>query len=336
MDLGKSGQGAVVARGDKESLRSLFHLLVGKPDSTQKIFDRPVQISPQSLIDLNERIQDKLKSHHLEGMVASASLIFEDKTTIDFGGWAEFQSFRWTTSKVTKEVLMRWRFLLSVQGYELPQQHALTVKLCADAKPIELLHAMLSKHPAEDDNSVTHFAPMVCRVDFISHTLAQELIAIVEEWNKGLQSPSARSNFFSKMDKYKDYVAQSIDYSIPVLFSMAMIGVLRMLFSSNNHAEPLTIGVAISMMSWLIATFIAVYSSQKVSNRLAKIAYASLDKYGMYSMFLLTNGDENRLQKIDKTNQKQVRNFLLSTFLAFALNVAAGIFTAIYWPTKGA
>lgn len=332
MNIQKPQNGNLVTHGDKDALRSLFHLFVGKPDSTQKILTRAVHVSPQALLDLNERVQEKLKTHHLDGMVVSAYLSFEDKTAIDFGGWAEFEAFRWTSPKTTKEVRLSWQFLLSVQGYELPQQHALTVKLCADAKPFELLQAMLSKHPAEDDNSPINFAPTVCRVDFISHSIGQELITVVEDWNAGLPQPDTRSDFFSKLEDHKKSIAQLIDYSTPVLFAIASLGLLRKIYPAAQANDPMTVGIAVGLMSWLIGSLIAIYLSEKVSKHLANSAHQALDKYGMHSMFRLTNGDENRHNKIKSANQKQVRTFLTSTILSFALNVAAGIFTAVYWP----
>jgi hypothetical protein len=55
------------------------------------------------------------------------------------------------------------------------------VKICSDARPIEFLQALLSKHPAEDDIIVIDMAPLVCRVYFISHTLGQELVAVIAD-----------------------------------------------------------------------------------------------------------------------------------------------------------
>lgn len=333
MNIQKPQNGSLVAQGDKDTLRSLFHLFVGKPDSTQKIFTRAVHVSPQALMDLNERVLDKLKTHHIDGMVASAYLSFEDKTAIDFGGWAEFANFRWSSPKTTKEVRLSWQFLLSVQGYEMPQQHALTVKLCADAKPFELLQAMLSKHPADEDNSLINFAPTVCRVDFISHSIGQELITVVEDWNQGLPEPETKSDLFSNLENHKKLIAKVIDYSTPVLFALASLGVLRKIYPSAQANDPMTVGVAVGVMTWLISSLIAIYLSEKLSKYLAGSAHQALDNYGMHSMFRLTNGDENRNIKIRSANKKQIRSFLISTVFSFSLNVGAGIFTAIYWPT---
>ena len=333
MDIHNSRERGLVAQGDKDSLRSLFHLFVGKPDSTQKVLPRAVHVTPDAVMDLNERIIEKLKTHHIDGMVSSASLLFEDKTILDFGGWAEFEAFRWTTPKVTKELRLRWNFLLAVQGYELPQQHALTVKLCSDAKPIELLQAMLSKHPSEDDGVHVNFAPTVVRVDFISHTVGQELISVVEQWNEGLPCPDARTGFFIDIDKHKEKIAAVIDYSTPVLFALASIGILRRIYPTSEFSAALTVGVGVGLMNWLICSLIAIYLSDKVSSLLARSTYQAIDKYGMYSMFRMTNGDENRRQKIAAANRKQIRKFLVSTSFSFILNCAAGVLVAIYWPT---
>lgn len=324
---------ALAVPADKDSVRALFHLFVGKPDSTIKVLPRAVQITPACIADLHEQVKEKLKNHHIEALVASADLSFEDRTTIQFGGWAEFEAFRWTSPKTTREVRLKWQFLLSVQGYEMPQQHALTVKLCADARPIEVLQAMLSKHPADEDESMVNFAPTTARVDFISNSLALELLAVVENWNAGLKRPEARSDLMSKLDDKKELIAALIDYSTPVLVALASIGLLRYLFlSQQTPNQALTIAAATGMMQWLMLSLVAIYLSNKVSNFLAKRAYGALDKYGMFAMFKLTNGDQIRIEKLERANKKQVQKFVVSTLVSFSLNVAAGVLTAIYWP----
>ena len=317
---------------DKDSLRALFHLFVGKPDSSIKILPRAVQITPASIADLHDSISEKLKTHHIEGLIASVDLSFEDRTTIQFGGWTEFAAFRWTTPRATREVRLKWQFLLAVQGYEMPQQHALTVKLCADRRPIEVLQAMLSKHPADVDEAVVNFAPTTARVDFISHSLALELLTVVENWNAGLRRPEARSDLMSKLDEKKELVAATIDYSTPVMVALASIGLLRFIYLEElDTATALTVSQATGMMQWLMLSFIAIYLSNKVSNFLAKRAYAALDKYGMFAMFKMTNGDQLRADKLERANKKQLRTFIASAAGSLVLNVAAGIFVAIYW-----
>ena len=62
---------ALAIPADKDSLRALFHLFVGKPDSTIKVLPRAVQITPACIADLYEQVKEKLRNHHIEALVGS-------------------------------------------------------------------------------------------------------------------------------------------------------------------------------------------------------------------------------------------------------------------------
>jgi hypothetical protein len=324
----------VVAKGEltkeaRDSLKSFFHLLVGKPDSTQQIFPRPIDVNLESLIDLNERVYEKLSSHHVDGLNVSVDAAFEDNYTMEFGSFTEFREFRWTTPRITREIRIRWQFLLSIRGFELPQQHALSVKICSDAKPIELLQAILSKHPAEDDNVAMSMAPLVCRVDFISPTLGQELVAVVGEWSKTLPSPAYPNKLVRFSTRNKRLIENIITHTLPVLIALLSISTLGSLFPPDVETQFLTITKATQLMAWLMYSLICIYLAQKFARFLAQSAISSAQKVGTKTFFSLTNGDGNRRRLVERSSQKNFRNFLLSTGFAFVLNVLAGLFTAI-------
>ena len=323
-----------LSKETQDQLKSIFHLLVGKPDSTQKIFTRPILVTLQSLIDLNERVHEKLSTHQLNGMVASVDVAFDDNTTIEFSTLSDFESHRWTTAKTTREIRMRWQFLMAIKGYEIPQQHALTIKLCSDARPIEILQALLSKHPGEDERSVISSAPLVARVDFISASVGQELIAVVGDWSDGLQSPVRPNKFIGFSVKRKKEIEAMICHATPVLLALASIAYLHKLFESSAMSVSLSIGDGIKLMSWLMYTLIVVYVSQKMARALAKSSMNSLQKIGLYSVFALTNGDNMRQQTLRRINKRLRIPFVPSSGLSFIINVVSGIFTAVLW--KGA
>jgi hypothetical protein len=320
-----------LTKESRESLKSFFHLLVGKPDSTLKIFPRPIQVNLQSLIDLDERVQDKLAAHHLGGMVASIDVAFDDNSTIEFGSLPDFAAHRWTSAKATREIRMRWQFLMSIQGYELPQQHALAIKLSSDAKPIEILQAMLSKHPGEDDNSIISMAPLVCRVDFISATVGQELIAVVGDWSNGLSSPMKPSKLMQNVVRRKKEIEAFICHATPVLMAFASVAYLNKFFLPSSYGEALSVGQGIGLMSWLMYSLVLIYVSQKIARALAKISMNALHKMGAYSIFALTNGDDKRRQALIRVNNRCVLRFVMSSGFSFVLNVASGVVTAVLW-----
>jgi hypothetical protein len=320
-----------LSKESQDQLKSIFHLLVGKPDSTQKIFSRPILVTLQSLIDLDERVHEKLSAHQLNGIVASIDVAFDDNTTIEFGTLSDFESYRWTTAKTTREIRMRWQFLMAIKGYEIPQQHALTIKLCSDARPIEILQALLSKHPGEDERSIIGSAPLVCRVDFISATVGQELIAVVGDWSDGLQGPIRPNKLVKTAVKRKKEIEAIICHATPVLIALASTAYLHRYFESSTLYASLSIGDGVKLMSWLMYTLILVYVSQKMARSLAKSSMNSLQKLGIYSVFALTNGDGMRQQALDRVNRRLLVRFFASSGLSFVINVVSGVFTAVLW-----
>ncbi|MBB1060909.1 hypothetical protein [Marilutibacter spongiae] len=318
----------LIPEADRDKLRSYFHLFVGRPDSAQKVFTRRVTVAIGAVQDLHERILEKLNTHHIESLVANAEVLFEDRSSIQFGGWSEFEAHRWTTSKTTKELRLRWDFLLSVRGFELPQRHCITVKIASDVKPFEVLQAVLSKDPDVDDPADFVFAPVICRVDFISHSLSQELIALVDEWNKSLPKPEGRANWLIKLDRHKGRIAHLIRAATPTLIALAAIVLFQNVFSSVGIA---TIESVSRMMVWVLYSIFAIYISDRFSSVLAGVAYKSIDDFGRYSVLHLTSGDRDKFHKIAEKNKSIMVRFFVSSALSFLINVGSSLFVAWSW-----
>jgi hypothetical protein len=323
---------SIVAAIPQDAFRSLFHLLVGKPDSQHKILKRKVTVEPRHLYDLHNRVIEKLSNHHVGGMItATAELSFEDKVTKQFGTWAEFQNHRWDMSKVTREVRLSWLFLLKTEHFEVPQRHALTVKIAASGKPLELLQAMLAQDPDDISPERIEQAPMVCRVDFISNVLAQELIQLVEEWNKSLPRPQSEQSWIHKIENSGNAVARLVHYSTPVALAFLCIAVLRYLTADATVGVEFTFQQAVWLMQWLFGSLIALYVGEKLSLWLAERCYKALTEYGKHCMFRLTSGDAEASEKVAKKNQRHVQKFVVHACGSLILNVVAGIVTAKLW-----
>lgn len=327
----KSNQ--VVAALNQSDLRSIFHLLVGKPDSTQQHFERRVIVNVQAICDLHERMKDKLVNHRIDGLIATVDVSFEDKTTIEFGTWVEFENFRWTGPKETSDVRLRWEFLVAVDGFEVPQRHAVTVKLSPRLKPFDVMRAVFSKDPSEIDSIEIEDVPIICRVDFVNHVLSKELLAIVDEWVKGLPQPSVADSWFSWFEKHEEFVTAALRYSAPVVAGVAAYMSLGYLFiDSLAGGQPISLDDSLTISRWALASILAVYLIDKGSNLIAHKAYESIQKYGSYKMFQLTNGDNAGSQKMQKRNNRQVRNFLINLSISLTINVIGGVIVLKGWP----
>jgi len=318
--------GTVMAALDKNDLRSMFHLLVGKPDSTQQMFKRRVHVNIAAIHDLHGQMVEKLRNHRVEGMIATADVSFEDKTSLEFGTWAEFEQHRWTSPKVTREVRLRWEFLVTVDGYEVPQRHTVTVKLSPHLKPIDVMRAVLSKDPSEADSFEIESVPIFCRVDFVNHILSKELLALVDEWVHSLPQPAVENSWFSWFEERANPFCTLIRYSAPLLTALAALLCLSLVAPLGENPEaPLTKGYLVMIAQWAFVSLIILYVVDKSSGFIARKTFESIQKYGAFRMFKLTSGDDEGEQKLAQRNKKQVRNFLISSGFSLLINIIGGV-----------
>lgn len=326
MELPSKGPppGQIIAAVDKDHLRSLFYLLAGKPDSTIKLFPGPFELDLGAIDALNARIVDKLRNHHVEGVVASVFISYSNKTIKEFGSWAEFESHRWTGPEETEDVTVRWEFLVSLPNLEVPQRHTLTVRAARGPRPAQLMQWLLSQAEQDRDPFELALSPMYCRVDFINPILGAELINLVSDWHASLKRPIHVPAWINRIRKRQRGIKRAVQYSVPLAVALACLGVLRDVMSPWPQQTPATVEVFWTFGLWLVLSMLAVLISRLVAEMLGDKVSDNLDRLsGSSPWFALTNGDRNRNASQIARGNKSVRRFLITSGWAIALNLIA-------------
>ena len=71
----------------------MFALIAGRVDSKTRIFNRPVVITKDDLLDLNSKVLEKLRLHSVSVRVASAAISFSGRRITEFGSFAELDAY---------------------------------------------------------------------------------------------------------------------------------------------------------------------------------------------------------------------------------------------------
>ena len=129
-DIGKvKSKGTLIAEIPREGLKSIFHILVGRPDSEELILTRAVKITKDDIFILHDKLMEKLENHHIFSANIKVDVTFENGKTKQFGSWMEFRNFDWITSEVTKEIYYKLDFLVNLPNFEMPQKHAISIRI---------------------------------------------------------------------------------------------------------------------------------------------------------------------------------------------------------------
>lgn len=315
-----SSGGDLVAAIPKDQLRSLFYLFTGKPDSRIRLFDEPVCVSPEDVIELNDCVVRKLATHHIDLTVTSVKIGYDGSQFSEFSTWTEFESHKWQEPEKVEELVIKWDFLVNIKDYAAPQRHTLLFRISRNIKPSQIFHMLGAGNADELDKLDELAAPAFCRVDFINAQISKELITLVGDWHKGRKQPKLINPVLFWLKKRRNGIATILDQWL--LLSWALLAASFLYWGSIHLITP-------SIAHGAIAVFLAVYSLRpigKIANRLAGWTFKTLSELeGSKVVFSFTSGDKKRIHELESENLKQGRKFVVASLWNLGLNVLAGI-----------
>lgn len=313
--------------------KAMYYKINAKPDSMTKAFSKKIVVNKDDLIDLNERIKDKLRLHYQDdGYIATVTVDLKDKKVLTFKCWEEFLQHNWVETSAIKGITMQWNFNIRVPGCEYPQMHNLVVKLTNGLRAEEMLNLIFSGNIEDFDEVELNAFPVVSRVDFIQTVLGEELINIVGNWVDGLsKNKDLKNPFLLFLRKYRKRVAQYFEYVSLIMLVVLGIGIESFFIKTLgiNAVYELTITQANRIFIGLVIGLLIVYLARHLFEHIASWIYGSLEEYGKVFIFNITRGDkqiQDEVERKDKTNGgKIILNFVASIIF----NVACGIIASL-------
>ena len=307
-DIQKSETG-IANRIDLDQFKSIYYLLNAKPDSQLRLLKEDRKIGFDDLIELNDKVVTKLKTETLETSITTITVVYKNKKINTYNNWSEFSRTNWNTSDQTLSISINWDINLKLPNHDLPQRHTLKVRLGSPVRLNEMFQLMMTSD--KDDELLEATANGVCKVDFINAVIANELLAIIEDWYSTLPNNVSNSSLIKFSEKYKRYIAFVINSIIPlsaIFISYNIISRKVMTFSDWTNGN-------LNDLLFLVAGAISfIYVSDIVAKVLSSRVFGQLGNFKDYSMFVLTKGDKNSKDEIDQKNNK-IRNGVITQFV---------------------
>lgn len=313
-----------------EQFKSLFYLVKGKRDTQIKLYFDDKTFSRNCLIELNEKVQEKLSIHSVSNKLTNISINLSGNHIKSYGNWQEFLNEKWDTSNRTENITINWDFEMELPNrvHTLPQTHSLKVRLGSELKPNEIFHIMMVG--SDEFELEESQAQMVAKVDFVNNTIATELLAIVNDWYNALPQKDEENyvNKFLNKHSSKFMIITEIFIILAGLSLFFPIAKHLLIISNSKltNSDYLTINfylVAGVFIMFTIFSRLGGYYSRKI--------HRTIDKLQGTPIFEFTKGDENELSKINKKN-KSLRNEIYKKLIISILS--SGILYGIGYAIK--
>lgn len=312
--------------------KAVYQAMTAKHDCKSRLFPRNVCVSEQDLCDLNDRIADKLENYNIVGFSTSITASFRGRKSIEFSSWQEFETHKWNEPDALTAITLIWEFNIKLPKYDVPQKHLLVVKVTDGLKPEEMLNIVFAGKLENIDEIEKQICPIVARVDFINYILGDELLDIVEQWNKGLLSYTDDEKKIVKVvKKHRRKLAFLLDYvtKILVLICFIRIVVYQLCSFDVNTIANLSIK-NINNLIWSVGILAIAYMLiTKFSEWLANMLYQALGNEFEIHVFNINKGDENLIKRVERQNRKISLNVFISLIGTIVLNIFCNIISSI-------
>lgn len=316
----KEGQSIALMDDNKiKQFQSLYYLIKGKRDTDIKLFTENKQFCYDDIIELNNKILNKLHLHELLTNIVTATVGLENKEIKSFGSWNEFKNTDWNISARTKYIALEWDFniFLPNSTHKIPQTHTLRIRIGNNLKPSEMIQVVFQ---GGDDYELEEAqAQMSCKIDFVNSQICNELKNIVSEWYDSLQKNSEDHRLIKFILRHEVKLQNLINLSfitaaiilVNYLFSTLMYSQISFLPDKTEHKLFLALTSSIAIF-YIFARAGTLYAD-KMLNR-------QIEKLKRNPIFDFTKGDRNRFTEVKKENKELIRKIITSLIMGLLVN----------------
>lgn len=313
-DNGLNGQFEL---GDASALLALLH---GKSDSICRLFNKEILVDKKQLASLNESMCDKLALHSTSPILTSIDITFINKKILTFKSWPEFERYDFEkVNSSTKNVFVQWDFFVKLDSYQCPQRHTVSVRLSSTPDPSDFFKVLLSGAFDESHDLDIQSCTMICKVDFVNNTLAEELVNVAHRWNELCESATTKKGKLRRLlYKYRNNCAHILEICSSFCITL-IIGICLKILLQRGIFQ-------ISAQTLLYTMFAVIPISmlvKKIANTCARKIYNAFGDLMDTHVFLISKGDSKQQEQIEKNSKfgKELVVFLLNAIFSIVLSV---------------
>lgn len=313
--------------------KAVFYSVLAKPDSMTRLYNRNVVIEIEDIYSLNERINEKLRSYQDAGYLINVTIRYANGKLINFSNWTSFDEYKWTENEPISSIVITWEFNAVLPYINNPQRHTLMVKMSNRLRPEEMLHLVLTGKIEEIGDIDNDFFPVVARVDFVDRMFGNELLNLVEEWDKGLKDfPVHHPKFMLFLKKHKAKCSTSLNIISCIFVALCIMIIMGNVIYSMDFdiISKMTATQLVHVIYIIFGGVITWLVLRKLIGIVTDSIFDRLRNYGDNIVFNITKGDKDRQNKLKTREQKNRIKIIGNILLTIILDIVCGVLVNLF------
>lgn len=304
---------------DLRNASALLALMHGKSDSICRLFKKEILVNKNNLSLLNNSMVEKLSLHNISSITTSIDITFSNKKVITFKSWLEFEKYNFDTiNSATKSIFIQWDFLAIINNYKIPQRHTVSVRISSTPAPSDFFKVLLSGGFDESHDLDIQSCTMICKVDFVNNTLAEELVNVAEHWNELCECAYSKKGVLrSFLFNHRGLCAHI--FEIFFTFCIALIVAIFLKVIIQNH-------LLVVSEKTLLYTLVGIIPLSSLIKNISRAGggkiYTSFAGLMDTHIFSISTGDYKEQTKVEKNSKfgKELTLFIFNIIFSIVLS----------------
>lgn len=312
-----------------KNFKAVYNAMTAKPDCKSRVFSKNVNINLKDIYALNDMIVEKFKSHYEDaGFSINVTVSFRGKDSIEFSSWQAFEDHQFNENYSINAITLIWEYYAKLPQYKVPQKHTLVVKLSDGLRPEEMINLVFAGKLEDFKDIDEEISPVVARVDFVNPLLGEELLALVEKWNEGLQIPeNGQSGIYIFMQRHRRKLSYLFSYtSLAIVCLLGITIVLDYLFKLSVDS---VINISLEQIECCVyvifVTIMGCILLHKFVEFLINVFFHMLSMDDYKHVFMISPGDEKKQAVIARHYRSNIKKLVGSIALTFLINFVCTI-----------
>lgn len=304
-----------------EDFKAFSYFFNGKRDTIIKLFDENKKIEFGDVKELFKKIEGKLQTHYLVTNQLGITISLSDGNIKDYSNFQVFIDDDWRIKEKSESLLFEWEFTLNHPKFPFPQKHTVKLRIGSSLRPDEMFKLMMSG--SEDHEIEEAAAQIVLRIDFINHSISNDIKNAIKNWYDALPISQTQSGIVNFLAKTKNLLGTTIS----LLAGITGFGIIAF-FTFAYLDEALTTKEQIKILFLSIGTLlIGIGLSSSIGKYYAKsMIEKTIERFRRTPFLILTKGDENVIIERTQKNNQFVKQLFMKLSVALVFMIGSWIF----------
>jgi hypothetical protein len=269
--------------------------------------------SPRELAILIDKFREKIGYFNPSKSDFQYLVSFTDKTHYENSDFSVLKKNLEGTGKSTDKLILSW--VVTHEHEDNENELSITVRISNPINPFIMLQAALSQSPSDIDSLEMAAGSVSISVNGATQTASEEIFELGGRWIDSGPQPQSITKINTFISTHRGKVHAVNTWLMPIVYSVASF-----LFIQKQTPES-----AISFAFLLLCGFMLIRSiSSNINSMISDWCHTSR----MFSLFMLTGGDQNQQTKFSAKATNSTIKLISSVVVSFLVNLVAAIFVA--------